>query len=534
MSESEYRVSNAGGRVKSAGLPFDFLTNLGDEFSREPSLAGAAEMATTFRSLRKNPPGPLRDRFFPLSRAEVKSMTQSTPALLRPVLKTDQGPGMFLPFEISQDGSSIPYIVAREEGYIIPEVYFERQLNEAPNKVALGRMLGDLMDKFDSGDLGEAQLAFQRFQDASEQAGLTFRRNANVGRYALFFIHPGVPEERIEISVDVAEGVRASAYDTFNRLIDKSDAAKRQFAEEQGLPYRRLDSFGTPHYFQVDAQILPNGEVVTAEIQVPDVGMFLNGLEYDYSVSVSEIQRMMIFMRGDILGSFDRVIREAKSSRGNIPIYLVTRSDVVDKEEDTLEILELEEVKKGLAQCGHLSEVVSALQASEMDDDCLMFLFNIDPNSSEFAKLARAYLGDQKRKLLMCPDPFFRAAEQEATQYHEVVVAGEQLSNFMTLAEPTETDPKKIFTQLMALDGYLRGKGVDEDVIHICHPQLSTPIPIYRYDQRSIQIAANVIKAKGIDYVRLRSIPISVDRSVLRNRKGNPYYATFRFMLYRI
>ena len=337
----------------------------------------------------------------------------------------------------------------------------------------------------------------------------------------------------IEVSSDVTERVRESAYDTFKRLIDKSEIARRRFAEEHGLPNRRLDNFGMPHYFQVDAQILPNGEVVIAEIQVPDVGMFLHGLDWDHSISVSDIQRIMIFMRGDILGSFDRVIKDARESRGDLPIYLVTRSDVVDKQEDTLEILELEEVRKGLAEMSYSSTVISALQASEMDEDCLMFIFNIDPNSDEFTKLAKAYLSDQKRKLLMCPDTFFRVAEQEATQYQEVVVAGEQLSNLTTLVEATETDPARIFTQLVAIDGYLQSKGVDEDVIHVCHPEFATPIPIYRYDQRGIQIAANIIKAKGIDYVRLRSIPISVDRSVLRNLKGNPYYATFRFMMYR-
>src|SRR3989344_6344382 len=100
MKESgNYYLAREGGRVKSAGVSMDFVFERGNIFRDNPGPATAAEITKTFQAVRENPPTIIRDRFFPLDRAEVKAMTRRSPGLYRPVLKTDQGAGKFLPFQ---------------------------------------------------------------------------------------------------------------------------------------------------------------------------------------------------------------------------------------------------------------------------------------------------------------------------------------------------------------------------------------------------------------------------------------------------
>lgn len=533
-----YQLLREGGRVKSAGVSMDFVFEQGQAFRDNPGPEIATQITKTFHALRENPPTPIRDRFFPMKRAEIKAITRGTPALYRPVLKTDQGAGKFLAFRTAEVNGSLnrPFQVSLEQGYVIPEAYFLQQLAAKGFPTAIMNELAAVREHFRNGDLYEAKLAFERLQIESEQADVVFRRRSGVGRNALMFIRPARAEKPIEIPNAIVEKVEQRVNASLEELVNRGEEKKKAFAQENGLPYRLVDELSLPLYLQADIHIFPNGDIVIAELQLPDVGLFLCGLEQYGNDVFAHIQEVVRPLKKKVVDGFEKTIRDIQAEKGDVPIYLVTRAEVVGNQEDVLEIRELDEIKRELQERGFEARVISAVQAAGLDSDVLLFLFNLDPNSEEFSSLAKAYLADTRRKLTIVPDPFLRAAEREISNYEHIQMSDRQLDNFLALVgeiEPPNDKKEKVYRQMMAVDHFLQQLGVKEDVLHFCHPTLPTPIPAYRYDLRSLHIASNIMKEDSLKDVQIRSIPISPERGVLLDSDGGILYATFRFMFMR-
>lgn len=548
-----YQLLRYGGRVKSAGFPVDFIFEQGEAFKTDPGPESASQATKTFSVLRDNPPSEIRDRFFPLNRGEVKAQTKRSPALYRPVLKTDQGAGKFLPFTLGESSlaSGFPSRVAIEEGYVIPEAYFLAQLNL--DKLFFDQIISDqlrgeryretvrkeinsVMDHFKIGSMDEGRLAFERLEIECDKAGIIFRRRAGVGRNGLMFIHPAIAEKQIVLPNELAARVENRVNDSLVQVIELADFRKKEFARNNNLPYRPLEAESMPTYFQADVHLLQNGDFAIAELQFPDVGLFLGELPADGSHILRQIHQIVRPMRDKVVDNFENIIKETIRSKGQVPIYLVTRSEVIGNKEDVLEIIEIAAIEAELRRRGYEPQIISADSASNINSDSLMFLFNLDPTSIEFSQLARAHLMDTERKLNMIPDPFLRVAEREFTDYDHVVMSTKQSLNLQAIVREIESfnDKKdKLYTQMLALDSFLRQMGINEDVLHFCHPALPTPIPAYRYDIKSLHLVANIIKEGNLQDVNVRSIPISPDRAVLMDRDGGALYATFRFMFVR-
>lgn len=535
--ENRYQVVTDGGRVKSAGVAVDFVFEQGQVFQDNPGADTAAAVTKTFATLRENPPSPIRNRFFPLDRGEIKAQVRRSPALYRSVLKNDQGAGKFMPFEIGKNGEKpFPVRVAVEEGYVITEAYYEDQLRAKGHPTSLMAELTGVQDHFGVGNLNEAKLSFERLEQESEQAGVIFRRRAGVGRNALMFIHPAQAEHPIVMPHDITHQVERQTNSSVEQLLDRAEFHKRQFAAANNLPHRDMDDLSLPVYFQADIHIQPNGEIALAELQVPDVGLFLAGLPILGSSVFERVHAVVKPMKEKVIDGFEKTIKKVQLERGVTPIYLVTRSEVIEGREDVLEIRELDEIAHSLQERGYSSKVISAATAATLDGSSLLFLFNLDPQSTEFGELCKTYLLDSKRKLIMTPDPFLRVAEREITDYSHTSLSGRNLSNFLSLVKEVETPndkPERVYAQMMALDYFLRGQGIEEDVLHLCHPALPTPIPAYRYDTRSMHLAANIIQEGSLEDIQIRSIPISPDRGVVKDTDGGTLYATFRYMFVR-
>lgn len=530
-----YTLAREGGRVKSAGVPVDFVFEQGNVFQSNPGPDTAASVTRTFHTLRENPPTPIRDRFFPLNRGEVKAMTKRSPALFRPVLKTDQGAGKFLPFTVGKESGINPqFRVNLEQGYVIVETHFEDQLKNAGSPQKVVEELTVLKRHFTNGNLPEARLAYERLQIESEQAGLIFRREASVGRNAVMFIHPAQAECPIILPEHVSQKVEREVNNAFEELLEIAEKKKKEFAKEYSLPIRETDEQELPHYFQADVQILADGSAVVAELQIPDVGLFLAGLPPEENEAFAQVRKIVEPLKEKVIDGFVRTIEEVKVKKGETPIFLVTRPEVIDKKEDVLEIKELEEVQKALLARGYRAEIISACTATEIDSG-LLFLFNLDPNSESFRRLATAYLLDFQRRLVMVTDPFLRLAATEVTGYKKVQLNEKCIANLSALVREIELSdkPERTYTQVMAVDYFLRQLGVEDDVLHFCHPTLPTPIPAYRYDVRGLHITSNILTEHNLSEVELRSIPIDPNRGILRDIDGGTLYATFRFMFLR-
>lgn len=535
----KYQLLKEGGRVKSAGVSFDFVFKQGQEFKENPNPVTASQATKAFHTLRDNPPRPLRERFFPMDRAEVKAITRTAPALYRPVLKTDQGAGKFLPFTIEDNlsGNNFPFRVAVEEGYTVLEAYFQEQIEAKGHPSEVMAELDSVAKYFKDNSLDEARLAFERLEIECDKAGIVFRRRAGVGRNGLMFIHPAAAEKPIVLPNELATKVEERVNDSLAQVIKIADFRKKEFAGNNNLPYRPLEIRAMPMYLQADIHLLPDGNFVIAEFQFPDIGLFLNGLSADGSDILRQIHKIVGHMKEKTVDGFEDIIKETIHSKGQIPLYLVTRSEVINNKEDVLEIRELAEIQTELKRRGYETQVISAASASNINCDSLMFLFNLDPTSEEFSQLARTHLMDTKRKLNMIPDPFLRVAEREFTSYDHVVMSAKQSDNLQAIVREIESfnDKKdKVYMQMLALDYALRQMGINEDVLHFCHPALPTPIPAYRYDIKSLQLAASIIREGNLRDVNVRSIPISPDKAVLLDRDGGALYATFRFMFVRM
>ncbi|OGH15787.1 MAG: hypothetical protein A3C22_00215 [Candidatus Levybacteria bacterium RIFCSPHIGHO2_02_FULL_37_10] len=536
--KADYQLLRYGGRVKSAGFPVDFVFEQGKSFRADPGPDSAAQTTKVFAVLRDNPPSEIRNRFFPLDRGGVKAQTKGSPALYRPVLKNDQGAGKFLPFTIGEGALAFgfPSKVAMEEGYVIPEAYFQDQLRYKGSQPAVEKELSAVKDYFRVGSMDEGRLAFERLEIECDKAGIVFRRKAQVGRNGLMFIHPAMAEKQIILPVELVVKVEERISDSLARVVEVADFRKKEFALNNNLSYRPLEAENMPTYFQADVHILPNGDFAIAELQFPDVGLFLNGLPIDGSHALRQIHAIVGPMKDKVIDGFEKIIKETIDLKGKVPLYLVTRSEVIENKEDVLEIRELAEVQAELKSRGYETQIISAASASNINCDSLMFLFNLDPTSAEFHQLARAYLMDTERKLCMIPDPFLRVAEREFTDYDHIAMTTKQSQNLQAIVREIESfnDKKdKLYTQMLALDYFLRQMGINEDVLHFCHPALPTPIPAYRYDIKSLQLAANIIKEGNLKDVNVRAIPISPDRAVLLDKDGGTLYATFRFMFVR-
>lgn len=535
MKEFEhYLLNKAGGRVKSAGLSAGFVFDQGKLFIDQPGPGSAAQITKTFNILRSNPPLPLRERFFPLRRDEVKAQTKNSPALFRPLLKTDQGPGKFLGFRIAESSERVlNFRVAYEQGYVIPEVYFMDQLQQKGFLRGVIQEMDSVRNNFKIGNLNETRLAYERLEQQSEQAGIIFRRRAKVGRDALFFIHPAQAVKPIILDHDLTRRIEKKVNETLPQLVETTETIKRKFARDNNLPFRSIEEISLPRYFQADLQLFPNGDFLIAEVQIPDVGLFLVDLPSDDYEVLQGIQQVVEPLKETVVDGLVLSIEDTYRRQGRIPIYLVTRSEVIENKEDVLEIKELDVVKKELRERGFETRIISVLQASGIDEDSLMFLFNLDPNSEEFTKLAKTYLSDSERKLIMTPDPFFRIAEKEFSGYNKVRINGRELANFLTLVGQTTQQQEGQYTLIMAIDNFFNKMGINEDVLHFCHPLVPAPIPVYRYDLRGLHIAGKEIRNIGLSEVTVRSIPISPERGILFGKDGGVLYATFRFMFTR-
>lgn len=532
-----YQLIRDGGRVKSAGIPLDFVFNQGELFQAQPGPSSAAEVTRTFLTLRDNPPATLRNRFFPLDRGQVKALTKRSPALFRPILKTDQGAGKFLPFTVSEKGILAPsFRVALEQGYVIVESHFEKQLGLVGYPRDVMNEIEAMRGSFNNKDLFETFLAYERVQLASEKRGLVFNREVGVGRNAFMFIHPAKAETPIVLPENIVEEAEIKVNSAMGELMQRAEDKKKKFARQHDLPIRETAEIELPHYFQADVHILPRGKLIVAELQVPDVGLFLADLPSYGNEALVGIQEIVLSLKEKVVDGFEQTIRKVIKEKGEVPIYVVTRPEVIEQDEDVLENRELQEIQSALLERGYTSEIISAAAAAQLDSNSLLFLFNLDPTSENFKALLKAYLSDSKRKLTMVPDPFLRMVEDEVTEYKRAELSKTQIENFAALVKEVEIFDRseRVYTQLMAVDYFFRQLGIDEDVFHFCHPVFPTPVPAYRYDVRGLHIVSKMLSDEGIKTVEIRSIPISPKKGVLKDADGGTLYATFRFMFRRV
>lgn len=521
-----YAMSNAG-RVKAAGVPMDVVFDPSGPFRDSPTLKNAQVITETFANLRQSPPDEIRNRFFPRDRGN-KSMFRSGPLLLRPILKTDQGAGQFLPFDLgTEKDHKLRFQIDHEEGYFIPEIYFERQLQEKGYPSEVMNALSEVERQFQKLDIPEAQLAYERMQIACEKAGIVYQREAQVGRDALFFIRPTIGNEPIRIPLSAQKSILDAIYEQVELFTERAIDAKKDFAQKQNLGLRR-QSVNLPPYFQVDVQLFSNGEAKVDQIQIPDVGLFLTTLNADRSLPLQEVQKRV----EPLLSSVSQSIMSLQKNNTR-QLFLVTRPEVLQNDVDVLEIREIQAISQGLDKYGFATEIISVDQACFLQPADTAFFLNVDTQTDAFNTLLKKNIFGEGANFY--PDPFLITKLNEMTGYQRIKLDIEEIDALKTIVSEVEGrthgSGEKQFIQLLALDNFLTKLGLLEDVFHMYISSQNTPVACYRYDAKGFQNALNYIKPG--DHVEIRSIPISPENAVLVDPNNRPIYSVFRFMVFQ-
>lgn len=512
--ESEQYIVQKTGRVKAAGVPMDGLFDAVGSFADSPTVSRAADVTAYFARLRAAPPDEIRDRFFPRDRAN-KGLFKSSALLLRPILKTDQGPGRFLSFETSKDAEKMgTYRIDSEQGYCILEDFFAKQVEKMTNPKEVTDAIIDVRTKFSSGDLREAQLAYERLQLASHAHGIQFERQAKVGRDAMFFIRPNLPVEQIVIPDHVRQKVASFVQ---GQLTDFGTTLRADYARDHGLPAPEGPIY-LPIYYQIDAQIAPDGETLVEQIHLPDVGLFLTTLEPFGNRALFEVKRRVKPLEEAVLQAIAATVADCNTQA----VTLITRPEVLENLEDTLEIREIAALKDGLTARGLDVSVLSVNRIHELSGTGI--LLNVNPHDASFDQLLRFRLDNPDVPIF--PDPFLLCARELMSSYKSFSVPRTDLADLQTIVQGGES-----FTQLLALDHYLTKRGYLGDVFHIFISSQQTPVACFRFDIRGFQIALNAIHDG--DEVRIRSIPINPQRAILFSTDKRPIYSVFRFMAVR-
>lgn len=522
MTKEIYKLGQTG-RVKAAGVPFDVMFDPAEKFKDNPSAASGSEMTNYYQHLRHAPPDEVRNRFFPRDRGN-KEMFRKGPLLTRPVLKTDQGAGQFLSFEVNTDGAeSLAYTINAEEGYCINEPFFEKQLITHQYPSAVIATLREVESHFATQNLQEAQLAYERLQMICGVEGIEATRNAQVGRDALFFIHPAMSEEPIKIPVTVFHRIEQLIREQTAQFKNLATEARSKFAQERGLLINSAQIY-EPLYFQADVQIFKNGGVVLDQIHLPDVGFFLTGLEIKGNESLAHIQKGVLPLRDKVVDRISNIVQKRHKTN---KVHLITRSEVVNSDEDVLETTEIEVLKQALGERGVETKIISVEEALFLKPDDVGLLLNADVTSTAFTQLLLQRLTDGRTAIY--PDPFLQLAAQDVTGYFRKNLTFQQIEALQELTRDIDfSKPEHVFRTVLSLDNYLHRLGIHEDVFHIHSSSQKTPIACFRYDVRGIQIALSYIKGK--DVVNIRSVPISPEQAVLFKKYNRPIYAVFRFM----
>jgi hypothetical protein len=457
-----------------------------------------------FKKLRDNPPPELRSAFFPLPRGEIKAGMNRSPALFRPILKTDQGPaGNFLGFEISSDAelTLTPSVITTTSGVALAEIYFLEQL-PSPLPLNILEELTNVQSLFQQGNEPEAFLALERLQTICENLGITFQRKADKGRLPFFFIRPVAAHEAVKIPSSLVQEIEKEVSRLLNDLTP--------------------DLLETILYFQADVIVRGDGSFVIDKMNFPDVGFFLSQIDSSNNDILAGIQELVLKLQ-NVVGQ--RIIEELKRRRTN-QIYLVTRDEVIYEKEDTLEILEVKALKLFLQQNGCEVQLIPLSAINTIPSSSTILNLNIKPNTPGFDVAIERV----KRGEIFCyPDPRILLLAESFHTYPSVTLTNQQITNLAIIVEKSyPNDPNAVFNQLLALQYFLDNLGFSGiDIFYFVTPD-GERIPCFRYDPQGFNIALKRLSPQN-SFVELRGLPFKPEDALIIGQDG-PRLAAFRFM----
>lgn len=470
-----------GGRIKAASVGVSHLYPADD----------LAALDDRLRLLRRTPPEGITLAFFPLTGGRLRHMVEGV-GFYRPTLKTDQGmPGNFLGFRIIGGAvpAAAPYQVVAEEGIALLEHWLECSA-DLTQKVQ--RSFLDLNLGLTYGGLAEGGL-------------LEVRREAGRGRAAFFFCRPARTDRPIVVGQPTASDVEAVVSNFLAEAADRAGAR----AGKLGMKFS-----ANLIYCQADVFLGSDGSAVIERVNLPDVGMFLADLgEYPGAMILPEIAAINIELRSQICGRIREVFGPA--------VAIVTRDEILRKQEDLLELREIASIERGLREAGVTSiRVVDTSRLGELPDGTAALLLNI--NYADEA--ATRQVLEASRRLQLYPHPLMQMELQRATGLVAGSIPERYREEFLELAGSIPK-PVGIAHVLGRINRRLTDAGITGDILHCTAG--GEIIPVFRWSMHSWRHLAERVRGKE-ERLIIRSLPLSVSSPLLTGETG-PRLHAFRF-----
>lgn len=534
MSKEKYQIQN-GGRVKMAGgssqVYYEAATPM-----LEQGIKGAYETTQNFKELREKPPLSLLMAFFPDDPKNIKQRLRG--AGLYRYLRMDQGPGgNFTAFRLGETDSNLQYKLTEEHGYVVVEYSVDCQLKTGQFG-SLMPVLQEVQTAFHNNDYRKTAQLVESFQHLSLQAGLSLPNGEQVGsKSGFFFIRPIatdyevrfpyhlIPEleRKVTLALEKPESLAqyASEYIKRGNSYEESTLLAAKKYEDQGPT-----EYGGSGllYFQPDCFVTNDGSIEVEKINIPDVGMFLTQFEPRGNAALEQV----IAINQQIRENLETVMETYLPGHS---VTLITRDEVVFQQVDTLEILEIEALRKSLEKLGKNVQVVPLSRIESLSQDTQLLLLNISVESEFFGKLVTKVVTQNS---ICYPDPLIKAFQEKATTLRRIELSGKKLETFINLIKPKELEPSNASHIHAGVLKYLEIAGIKEEVMYVSFEGLRTPIPIFKYSLHSFSQIYNALEKESVlgrkpEVIYFSPVPFSREKTPFTAHDG-ARLAAFRFM----
>ncbi len=537
-----YSMVMVGGRIKTAGVSIAHIYGVAKSLIESPNNSDAAfETSRAFAAFKEKPPFPFRVAFFPQDEIAMRTAFRGL-GIYRPTIKTDQGPaGNVGYFRIDEsNGSALKGRILREDGVALPEEFLKERLNCAPLETQrlMQDLFAEVQEQYQRGYYGEAYQTITKIRQVGDLNGIETTRRAGVGRQEFFFFRPVQVEEDVIIGGDLVDKISVKISEAVVRVERLAFAAKLAF--KSGLSIKdairkayEIEDFITPInpsllYFQPDILIRKDGSFDIERINIPDLGMFLT--EIKKSIPNQTLQEIQ-----DINSKIKEVVLNKIADQTDGGIILITRDEVLQNCEDTLERLEIQAITRGLLTRGKSISVSSLGNIADLPNGCSIVLLNVSPEANGYELLLSRVANGE----IQCyPDPFIKLFEKEATTFERKTIDEPILSKFLRIIEPQAMDKKEgVYAKYLAIQNAMRQGDIDADVVYFAINDSDNYISTFRYDVRSffeVYKAVEKERRKDRKITSLIAIPLPFQPSdaVMEGNDG-PRLAVFRFMFVR-
>jgi len=475
------KVVKVGGRIKAAAIGLDgFYEAYPDNL-----------IESEFRKKRQKPLSDMLKAFFPSDRIRMKKLLRGI-GFYRPFLKTDQGMGgNFLPFLIDdniKESNLDKRLIEMEEYLAFPEPW-SKQATKVACKVQEEFYNGNFRNVF-------------RILNGMET------RVVDKGRTPFFFVRPAKTDTPIIFGEDVLLKVESAVINLLESIV----------SEAKDLELSQTGNFHDSNiiYCQPDIYISMTGKIMVEKINLPDVGMFMSELHNPYSTILPQVKRIISRLSNSVMDAFESKITNREK------IFILTRSEVVNNQEDLLELGEIKEFKKQLMNRGYQVTVLGVDNISHIPDGSIVVLMNIDYTNPS----TRDLISRHSRNEIECyPNPFVQMVAKHTTGLKKIVIPEKFQDDFLRLIGSQTKHLKGQKDVRDRINKILCQYEIKSDILHI--DTGNEIIPVFRSLLHSWRQVSLRVKKYGHSNISIIELPMFA--SLLSSSTGDRL-SVFRFM----